>query len=244
MVVALIALLVALGGSAVAASGGFESSDGTIQGCISRGSLLTPKGTVLVVAPGAGCPNGTTPQSFASGSELSEVFAASDTVNKTLGQAEREMTEVALPAGDYLVNGKADFSDSAAASVGWTVTCVLVGPAGKAIAGSASSATVPADASGYELALPITAVVSNLPAGNLALDCKDSPPPTSGSSARAAIAAPSQARASTEPRGRDATEPEPDSPGQFQIVGNSLVSAQMLFLGSADKVYIVGGDRR
>jgi hypothetical protein len=32
---------------------------------------------------------------------------------------------------------------------------------------------------------------------------------------------------------------QPGLPGQFQVVGNSLVSAQQLFLGTADKVYIV-----
>jgi len=32
---------------------------------------------------------------------------------------------------------------------------------------------------------------------------------------------------------------QPGQPGQFQIVGNSVVSAQQLFLGTADKVYIV-----
>ena len=71
MVVALIALAVALGGSALAAGGGFAGSDGTIQGCVTQPGLINSitgtAGAVLVVAPGKTCPAGTTPQSFAAG---------------------------------------------------------------------------------------------------------------------------------------------------------------------------------
>ena len=53
MVVACLALVSALGGSAYAAMSGFVGSDGQIHGCVTNG------GQLLLVKPGARCQKGT-----------------------------------------------------------------------------------------------------------------------------------------------------------------------------------------
>jgi hypothetical protein len=92
MVVALLALVFAIGGSAIAAVGGdfSRSGDGLVQACVAQRdivtsvtdpvvnsvtaltggalnsitSTVTPKGTLMVVAPDETCPPNTAPQSL------------------------------------------------------------------------------------------------------------------------------------------------------------------------------------
>jgi hypothetical protein len=234
-VIALTALVLAIGGSAFAAGGGLEGSDGTVQGCVAQANIvsrvtdgidqvtngvlapvtgavnqvansvvdpatsggvgavtqvLTPKGSLVVVAPGANCPTGYTPQNLAASQapQLPEVFASRSAKPMPLGKAKGEVAGATLPAGSYLVNATAVISDRGSLNVTQTVKCVLVGPDGQAIPGTTSTATIPADSPSTRLTLPITAAVSDLPGGNLALDCKNSVPKTASTAARIAAA--------------------------------------------------------
>jgi hypothetical protein len=156
--------------------------------------VITPKGSLIVVAPGTDCPSGTAPQTFAANQApqdaptLPQSFASRSSAAKALEPAKGEVAGATLPAGSYLVNATAVISDHGAVSFTQTVKCVLVGADGQAIPGTTVTATIPPDTATSRLTLPISAAVTDLPPGNLALDCKSSVPAASGKSARIAAA--------------------------------------------------------
>ncbi|MEA2267180.1 MAG: hypothetical protein QOE27_2763 [Solirubrobacteraceae bacterium] len=207
MAVALTALVVALGGTAFAAGGGFAGGDGAIQGCVAQDNIvnsitdpalgalthvITPKGALIVVAPGETCPQGTEPQKFAANQDapasaaLPAVMASHSTSAKSLGTGKSEVAGAMLPAGSYLVNATAVINDRGSSSVEQTIKCALVDAEGRTIPGTTVTATIPANSPNTRLTLPISAAVPDLPPGKLSIDCKNSLPLHAGTSARAA----------------------------------------------------------
>ena len=213
MAVALAALAVALGGSALAAGGGFSSGDGLVQGCVATRNIvnaltdplvnatapitgsqaITPKGALIVVAPGETCPAGTRPQRLSSvaAPSYSSVHGAA----KKVGHTKVTLTEAMLPGGTYMVNARAQIIQRHASRVAQLVKCALAGPDGKTIADTTSQATVPAGA-GARITMPISALLSNMPAGKVSTVCKTAP-----------VNAPRAATA-----GRRRARPRPSSP--------------------------------
>jgi hypothetical protein len=132
--------------------------------------VLTPKGSLIVVEPGADCPVGYASQSLAANQvsqQLPQVFASRSAKAMPLRQAKGDIAGAMLPAGSYLVNATAVISDRGSLSVTQTVKCVLVGPDGQAIPGTTATATIPAHSPGTRLTLPITAVVSDITDGRM-----------------------------------------------------------------------------
>ncbi len=198
MAVALTALVVALGGTAFAAGGGFASSDdGLVQACVAKADIVnsvtdpvlgtvgsaaaallgtvttsvTPKGTVMVVAPGAKCPANTEPQNLSSARAIKPAEAHSAKA-MPVGATKRELTSLAMPAGTNLITATVDVIQGAEASVDKTIKCVFVDAAGKTIANTTSAATIPAGASGTRLTIPVSSLVTLAEPGEVGLACK------------------------------------------------------------------------
>jgi hypothetical protein len=209
MAVALLAMAVALGGSAFAAGGGFSNGDGIVQGCVATRNIvnaltdplvnatapitgsqaITPKGALIVVAPGETCPAGTRPQRLSSVAPPS--YGSVHGAAKKVGRTKVTLTEAMLPGGAYMVNARAQIIQRHASRVAQLVKCAIAGPDGKTIAHTTSQATVPAGA-GARITMPMSALLSNMPAGKISVVCKTAPvssPPggSGGQKARAAM---------------------------------------------------------
>jgi hypothetical protein len=252
MVVALSALVVALGGSAIAAESGLESGDGVIQGCVATKTLVhritdgvdaatngaltpvttgfnavadgvdlatngtvtavtqavTPKGALLVVPPGAACPQGTTPQKVSARVPTPPQIVESETAAPMrLGKDKAEVAAAKLPAaGDYLVNATARITAPGLADRPQTIKCALVGPEGT-IPNATASVTVPANALVNHFAVPISKLVKDMPADSqIAVDCKDVAP-------GASVASASRSRAHTAQTPSEVTKAECEKAG-------------------------------
>lgn len=197
MIVALTALVVALGGSALAAEGGFQNSAGTIQGCVATENLVngvtdtlnqatagalagatnvvTPKGALIVVAPGSSCPPGTTPQQIAASvaAALPQVVASAGAPAVALGKTNSVVAALALPApGNYLVNAFASINASGDFPVDEILACVLVN-GGKVVPSTEIDVSIPpTNTTNSRLTVPISVLARNMIAGKLAVDCK------------------------------------------------------------------------
>ncbi len=180
------ALVVAVGGVAIAADGGFVNDEGLIQGCVAEKNIvnsltdpvigglshvITPQGALLVPKPGEDCPAGSKALSFASNA-LPKVFASEPAKPTELSKGKAEIAGAMLDAGDHVVNATAVISNPGFSNA-QTIKCALVGSDGKTITGTTSTATVPAGSENARLTLPITAIVSDVPAGELTLQCKN-----------------------------------------------------------------------
>ena len=196
MAVALTALVVALGGTAFAAGGGFASSDtGLVQACVAKADIVnsvtdpvlgavgsavapllgtvttsvTPKGTLVVVAPGAKCPANTVPQSLSSSPAPEHGTASSETMK--VGASKTELTSLMVPAGSTPVTSTVDVIAGAVES---TIKCVFVDGAGKTIAGTTSALTIPAGSAGMRTTMPLSALVTLAEPGKIGVACKNS----------------------------------------------------------------------
>ena len=191
MVVAVIALAVALGGSAYAADGGFAGPDGTIQGCVTAPGLINSitgnAGAVLIVSPGQSCPSGTKPLSLGGGQTVVSAHSAKPL---QLGTSYKADTSLALTGGNYLVTGTTTISETGTVATEQLIKCVLLDPSGTAIHGTATYTTLPAGSSGLGLTIPISADLTNMPAGTISVACKD-PAVTLAHGPRAFAAGPS-----------------------------------------------------
>jgi hypothetical protein len=222
MAVALTALVVALGGTAFAAGGGFASSDdGLVQACVAKADIVnsvtdpvlgavssaaagllgtvsssvTPKGTVIVVAPGSKCPANTEPQSLSSTPAVEHAQAKSKT--QSVGASKTELTNLMVPAGTTPVRALVDIVQKDAAIVDQTIKCVFVDAAGKTIAGSESAATIPAGSEGMRVTVPMSALVTLSEPTKVGTACKNvtSPATSNGARARATTRRAGKARA-------------------------------------------------
>jgi hypothetical protein len=207
-VVALLALVFAIGGSAIATVGGdfSRSGDGLVQACVAQRdivnavtdpvvnsvtaltggalnsitSTVTPKGTLIVVAPGETCPPNTAPQSLSSTAPRVSQTARSEAA-VPIGTTKREAVSMTLPAGTYDVTATVQVNGGAEASpVAREVKCAYIDDAGNTIPGTTSSATLPADTPNARAALPMQASVSNPNGGEIAVACKSPQPAVTG----------------------------------------------------------------
>jgi hypothetical protein len=180
MAVALAALVVALGGSAFAAGGGFAGPDGTIQGCVTEpgfiNSITGTAGAVIIVAPGETCPPNTVPQTFAG---PPTTVATHSTKKVPLGTSNKVDAQLTLSGGNYFISGTTTITEHAKVTVEQIITCVLLDPNGKTIPNTTAYVTLPANTSGEELTIPISADLTNMPPGNISEACKESAPSTS-----------------------------------------------------------------
>ena len=201
MAVAVAALAVALGGTAMAAAGGTfaNDDDGLVQACVAQqdivnsitdpvvgavgaltanqvGSItsaVTPKGTVLVVAPGQDCPAHTAPQRLSSAPQAQFVSAHS-TKRVNLGPSKIEFMQIMLPAGESLVTATVDIVQKQALATDNTIKCVLVDNDNKTISNTESSLTIPAGADNVRDTLPLNTVVTLTKPGHVGTACKGS----------------------------------------------------------------------
>lgn len=207
MAVALTALAVALGGTAFAAGGGFASSeDGLVQACVAKSDIVnsvtdpvlgavgsaaasllgtvttsvTPKGTVLVVAPGAKCPANTEPQSLSSAPEP-EHGSASSSKSVRVGAAKTQVASLLMPAGTHLLTATVDIVQNADTGADSVIKCVFVDAAGKTIADTTSTATIPARSEGARTTMPLTALLTLTEPTEVGLACKDTAAAAQGS---------------------------------------------------------------
>lgn len=202
MAVAMGALVVALGGVAVAAIPG---PDGVIHACISDGTQLLqqPPGTLRVIDSGASCAAGETPLNFnqtgpaaaAAGDAMPSVYSERTTKSKTVGAKKTTLFSVTLPAGSYEVRGTVHFTQPQPLKVDQLAECSVVDPAKKVVTDSTAIETLKAGGGDDAANVAIDTVVANMPQGTLTIVCDDvvapgAPPATaSGARARAADAA-------------------------------------------------------
>lgn len=208
MGVAMAALAVALGGTAFAAAGGsFAGSDGLVQACVAQAdivntivdpvagvlnsatsgaltsvtSAVTPKGTLIVVAPGTDCPPNTTPQSLSSTPATpAPTHDIAHSAAQAVGAAKTELTSLMVPAGTEIVNGKVTVTQRGTAAGNQTIKCVFVDADGNTIPNTTSTATIPAGSTGLHITIPLSALVTLAAPGKIGLDCKASGAAASG----------------------------------------------------------------
>lgn len=210
MAVALTGLGVALGGTAFATSGAFESAEGTVQACVTQTNIVRAATDILdeatgkAVAPAtqgvSGLVDGTkvlTPkgtliavsrgEKCPAGSTPQSLAAPSPSmfVNgkpKALGDGKTTLASLELPSGSYTVNAVAKVSMIGESGVIHTIKCALVGADGKTIAGTTSQATIQTNSPDERVTIPILAQLTDVSAGTLTGICKDSAPAEKGRS--------------------------------------------------------------
>ena len=199
MAVALTALVIAIGGVATAATGGLVSDTGQVTVCVANDDIVkqlsqvisgittavSPKGAMRVVDPGQACADGETQLTLdhhvdAAAAEptadagLPKAYAAQSAAVKHMDRKLDTLAGQTLPAGNYLVEGAATVRGTNVAT-GETVSCWFVDATGQVIASSLGMATLlPDQGSTEEVTLPLSALLTDLPAGKLSIACKDS----------------------------------------------------------------------
>ncbi len=196
------ALAVALGGTAFAAAGGtFAGSDGLVQACVAQADIvnsitdpvvgavnsatggalnsattaITPKGTLIVVAPGTDCPPNTVPQSLSSTPATpAPKHDAAHSAAQPVGAGKTDLTSLMLPTGTQVVNGRVTVTQRGTAAGDQTIKCVFVDADGSTIPNTTSTATIPAGSAGLHLTIPLTALVTLAAPGKVGLACKQS----------------------------------------------------------------------
>ncbi len=198
------ALAVALGGTAFAAAGGtFAGSDGLVQACVAQADIVnsitdpvvggvnsatggaltsvttavTPKGTLIVVAPGTDCPPNTAPQSLSSTPATpapAPAHDASHAAAQPVGAGKTELASLMIPAGTTIVNGRATVTQRGTATSDQTIKCVFVDAHGNTIPNTTSTATIPAGSAGLHLTIPLTALVTLAAPAKVGTACKES----------------------------------------------------------------------
>jgi hypothetical protein len=153
--------------------GAVDGVDGATNGAVSDiTDSIAPEGSVLIIAAGEQCPDGYAPQTV---SGAGEVDSASSQTPVTLAKTKEEIADTAITtAGAYMVTATANITEAKASGVAQTVKCALVGADGQTIPGSAANGTIPIDTPDAHESISISDFLPLLPAGPLALDCKDS----------------------------------------------------------------------
>lgn len=204
MAVALLALVLAAGGVAVASIPG---PDGSIKACVADGGRIgigselspyaVPKGTLRVVDSGASCGSGETPLTIgAPENPVTEdpplVFAARTATSKRLRDRRSAVTSNAVAAGQYLVVGAVRVSHPGGIVRDQRVKCAVLANGDKVVPGSTVFVTFERGADGGDVTIPISTVIENATAGLVKVACEEDPVPGGdgvvGSSARAAAA--------------------------------------------------------
>jgi hypothetical protein len=167
--------------------GAVDGVDGATNGAVSDiTDSIAPEGSVLIIAAGEQCPDGYAPQTV---SGAGEVDSASSQTPVTLAKTKEEIADTAITtAGAYMVTATANITEAKASGVAQTVKCALVGADGQTIPGSAANGTIPIDIPDAHESISISDFLPLLPAGPLALDCKDPALPSTATTRAAHIA--------------------------------------------------------
>ena len=210
MVIALAALVVAVGGVAFAATGGFVGPSGEISACVADRDLLetavdlvapvthvvVKAGTMRVVKPGEACRTGESPLAFnqtgpagpAASAEdlLPKVFATQNTKETKVDDDMTGLAAKTLPAGSFIAQGTVQLESAKNLPVAQTFECSFVDPKGKVIAASTRTVTFAAkQAAAQSQNVPMNTLINDMPAGKLKIACEDKTPPASGARAAA-----------------------------------------------------------
>jgi hypothetical protein len=184
MVVALLALVLAAGGVAVASIPG---PDGAVRACVATsgqigvGSPLTPyavpKGSVRIIDSDASCGSGEKAVSLGAPqnpiADAPIVFGSrSANAKKTKGKLTK-VTSNAVPEGQYLVTGSVRVSHPGGLEQDQRVKCELLGPDGKALPASTVFATFEKGADAGDATIPIEVLVDHVAAGTMTLACEE-----------------------------------------------------------------------
>jgi hypothetical protein len=114
--------------------------------------VVTPKGTLIAVAPGRKCPANMAPQSLSSTPAREPVVGRSNLMK--VGASKTELTSVTFPAGPNLVSATVDIVQKLDSGFDQTIKCVFTDAAGKTIANSESATTIPAGSAGMRTTVP------------------------------------------------------------------------------------------
>jgi small secreted domain DUF320 len=197
MAVSLVALVVAVGGVAVAAIPG---PDGVIHACIADGNLVTqvgaalapttqlvsPKGALRVIDAGESCGAGETPLNFnqtgppgpaASGGGPQTIYSERTAKGETIGAKSATVFSAILPAGSYDVIGNLHFVQPHALKADQRAECWVTGPSKRVITDSTVSQTLAAGGGEDATNLAIDTVVADMPEGTVSVICEDIPSP-------------------------------------------------------------------
>jgi ChpA-C len=209
LTVAFVALIVALGGVAVAAIPG---PDGVIHACYADNNavsqvgaglapgteVVSPKGALRVIDSGESCGAGETPLSFnqtgpagpaATGSTVPTAYAERTARNVTVGARRTTVFSATLPAGSYEVRGEIHFAQPRSLSADQLASCSVIGPSQRAITDSTVSQTLKAGGGADQATLTIDTVVDQMPQGTVTVVCEDALASTAKVAAHAAAAA-------------------------------------------------------
>jgi small secreted domain DUF320 len=197
MAVSLAALVVAVGGVAVAAIPG---PDGVIHACIADGNLITqvgtalapttelvsPKGALRVIDSGESCGAGETPLNFdqtgppgpqATASGPQTIYSERAAKGLTVGAKSATVFSALLPAGSYDVVGNVHVAQPHALKTDQRAECWVIGPSKRVITDSTVSQTLTAGGGEDATNLAIDTVVADMPAGRVSVTCEDIPSP-------------------------------------------------------------------
>jgi hypothetical protein len=211
MAVSLAALVVAVGGVAVAAIPG---PDGVIHACIADGNLVTqvgaalapttqlvsPKGALRVVDSGESCGAGETPLNFnqtgppgpaATGGGPETLYSERTAKDETIGAKSATVFSALLPAGSYDVTGNVHVAQPHPLQADQRAECWVTGPSKRVITDSTVSETLTAGGGEDATNLAIDTVVADMPEGTVSVICEDirSPGAVVARSAGARVAA-------------------------------------------------------
>jgi hypothetical protein len=201
MVVALVALVIAAGGVAVAAIPG---SDGALHACVADGAQIgvgspltpyaVPKGNLRVIDSDASCGTGETPLIIDAPPEpVTEdapvVFASRSKAAKHVSDKLTAITSNAVPEGQYLVTGSVRVSHPGGLEADQRVKCALLGPDRKVLPASTANATFEKGADAGDVTIPISTVVDHAAAGMMTLACEEDPLPGGDGASRGAARA-------------------------------------------------------
>ncbi len=194
MVVSLAALVVALGGVAVAAIPG---PDGVIHACVAKDDLVkqlgaalapvtqavSPKGALRVVDSGESCGPGETPLNFnqtgppgppaAAETGKPVVYSERTAKAKTVGSKLTTIFSAIVPAGAYEVRGDLHFAQSRPLKVDQRAECSVLGPSKRVITDSTVSETLKAGGSADATDVPIDTVLALTHDGPITVVCRD-----------------------------------------------------------------------
>jgi hypothetical protein len=205
MVVALVALVVALGGVAAASIPG---PDGVIQACVSQGGgfLQTPPGTIRVIDSGASCDPDEIPLALNQpppASQMPTVYSERSQQGTMVGAKPTPVFTETLPAGSYEVTGHLQITQPNELKAAQRAECSVLDPANQVVEDSTVAQTLPAGSGEDTADLDIDTVVATMPQGTLTISCEDIPEAgaavASRSRARTAQSAAAQGKAESSP---------------------------------------------
>ena len=192
LVVAIVALVVAMGGLASSQTSAPEVSAGAISACVERTTTMTqapnpllgisqestPAGAVRLIRRGGACGANEAPVTLNEipPDQRADHMLVSTSKPVTLTGSMRQ-TAVGIPlgAGNYAVTDLIRITTRAALSTAEVVRCDLVQGNAQAVPSTEVTATVPAGLAGYDQTIPLLATVAGHKDGPLGVGCTTTP---------------------------------------------------------------------